>query len=337
MSNGILKHNKEITWSIPCFFQYEPMSGALHQSVSRMHPDEELKLRVYGAPASIWTGEVMPDSYEVVDRDLLDSLFEYYEEINAIPVFSFTATKITPEQLNNEYANLLLDYGIEKKAQFCVYSDKSKNHIKSKYEDAFVIASNIKAIEKFQKQNSDYEAETKYYNELLKEYDMVSLRPEYVKNYLLNNLDAVDDLKRVEISVNYSCVTNCTNCFEHICHIESFNVAPSRGEPLNCPIPFMMLKDVYNKSVALSDEEVKIFFDKGVRYFKIEKGRYDHIPMDVLMLKFASQIFNADGSNFMLFARVLQNQIQLELQYFREKMSAFPYYERIFSANVQQQ
>lgn len=336
MPNNILKYDSEIVWSLPCFFQYEPMIGAMHQCVKRIEPDTKFNTETYGAPATVWTGEIIPDAYDKLDAKALEIVFEYHNEIDTIPVYTFTNTQISKEDIENEYANFVLDYSLELGAKFEVYSDELKNHIKEKNADAQVIASPIKAIEKFQGQNSSAEEETAFYNNLLKEYDRVALRPEYVKNVLLKDTSVINDLSKVQIVPNYPCVSNCNNCLTHIKHFENFNTSPGRGENMNCPIPFIYLKNLYEQNASLTSSEIELLFSKGVRYFKFDKGKNPNIPIDILMPKIGTQIFNTDGANYLLFNDLLHQQLMLELEYFQEKFSQCDYYRKVFMQNVQQ-
>lgn len=336
MPNNILKYDSAIIWSLPCFFQYEPMIGTLSQTIKRIEPDTIFNSEAYGAPASVWTGEMIPDVYQKLDENTLETVFEYHNEINSTPVYTFTKTQISKEDLQNQYANFILDFSLKNNAKFLVYSDELKNHIKEKKSDAFIIASSTKAIEKFQGKNLPFEQEAQFYNDLLKEYDRIALRPEFVKNALLKDFSLIDDISKIEVLINYPCVSNCTSCLTHIKHFEDYSTAPGRGENINCPIPFIFLKDLYEQNASLTSDEVKMLFDKGVRHFKFDRGKNPGVPMDILMFKAATQMFNTDGANYLLFYELLQRQLSFEFEYFQEKFSQCEFYRKVFAQNVQQ-
>lgn len=330
MTDSILKYDSEIIWSLPCFFQYQPVIGALSQTIRRIEPETKFKTQSYGAPVTVWSGEMMPDNYERLDDYTIDTFFEYYEEVDSTPVFTFTSTNITPDDLGDEYANYILNKTMEYNCQYAVFSDDLKNHIKEKNPCAVVCASHIKAIDKFQAKNIPYEEETKFYNDLLKEYDYVYLRPEYVKNALLKDITLIDDLSRSVITINSSCMANCKSCMSHLKVLENFSKKPSRGESVNCPLPFAYLRDLYDQNLTLTSDEIRLLFDKGVRVFKYDKEKEPSVYMDILILKIASQLFNTDGANYMLMNRTLSELLGAEIGYFKEKFAQSEYARKAF-------
>ena len=330
MSDNILKYDSEIIWSLPCFFQYQPIVGALSQTIRRIEPETKFKTQSYGAPATVWSGEMMPDSYDRLDDYTIDTFFEYYDEVDSTPVFTFTSTNITPDDLKDEYANYVLKKSLEHNCQYVVFSDDLKNYIKDKNPGSVVCASHIKAIDKFQAKTLSYEEETQFYNNLLKEYDYVYLRPEYVKNALLSNTSLIDDLSRTVVTINNSCVVNCKSCMSHLKLFENFSKGPSRGEPIKCPLPFAYLKDLYEQNLTLNSSEVRLLFDKGVRIFKYDKEKEPSAYMDFVILKIATQIFNTDGANYMLVNRTLSEQLGAEIEYFKEKFEQSEYVRKVF-------
>jgi len=335
MSNNFLKYNSDIIWSLPCNFQHEPLVGMFRQLIRKLNDEVEFKTEVYGAPASIWTGEIFPDIYDELDKDTLDTLFEYYEEVDATPVFTFTSTRITQEDLEDKNANFILDYALEKNSKFIVYDDKLKDYIKAKKSDAFVIASHIKAIENFQSKNRAKEEETEFYNALLDQYDRVLLRPEYSKNVLAKTPEVIKDLSKVEVIINSNCAAECASCLEHIKQIDELKEKIERADHINCPIPFLFAKNLYAQNTSLSSEEINKLYDAGVRHFRFDKEKRHGQPMDVLGGFIASQIFNTDGANYLLFSSLLNNELGNELEYFKEKLANSPYFRKVLNQDVQ--
>ena len=84
---------------------------------------------LYGSPANIWAGGRVPAIYEKFTSEMLTKIFEYVRSYGATPTYTFTCSQIEKEDLNDKYANMLLDIGAEYGARFIVFF----RHVKRLY------------------------------------------------------------------------------------------------------------------------------------------------------------------------------------------------------------
>ncbi len=204
-NSTIYKYGNNITWSLPCLFQYEIIFGAI-QSILENIGFDYLNANIFGSPATAWSGGRAPIVKDKIDKTTLKKLFKYIKNTyHGIPTFTFSKINITDDELHNDYENYLLDFGIEFGARFIVSSDKLKNYIKEKSPNTTVVASILKSIYRFQgkekQEEPSIETETEYYNKLLKEYDFVVVRPEYSKFILTLHPELINDISRIEVYV----------------------------------------------------------------------------------------------------------------------------------------
>ena len=215
MSKDFFKYGQNIEWSLPLLFQYEAIWSTIYK-ILKIYNIEPPKINMFGSPSNLWAGGRMPTIYGKFKESTLINLFKYLKELNAVPTFTFTSTQLTEEDLKDDYANFLLDIALEHDARFIVYSDILKDHIKSKKEDACIVASVIKSNFRFQGpdriEEPTVENETNYYNKLLKEYDVVVVRPEYSMTTLVEHPEYIDDISRIEVLINQLCIKTVQKC-----------------------------------------------------------------------------------------------------------------------------
>lgn len=310
--------NDDVVWSLPGLFQYEAVLGSF-QHYCEMLGFKPFKVDFYGAPATIWNGGRKPVIYDNLSSKMISKVFEYVKNNNATPVLTFNNTEITEENLNDEYANLILDIALEHNAKFMVYSDLLKDYIKSKKQDAVVIASVIKPVVYFQGQNRidepTIENESEFYNKLLKEYDMIALRAEYSKFALVNNTSLIDDISRVQILINQTCLQNCTYAVEHIKFNEKFNIQKELNYDFICPKKSLSANIRYMNNAAHTQREVQKLIDAGVRNVKL-KGRGGAREPIMLFRIFQTLLCRTDGANYHVLTSFPNENLDMETDYF---------------------
>ncbi len=326
MSKSILKY-EGIQWSFPLFFECESVYATLYKSCK----DFGIELPqafMYGAPGTIWTGGRMSIARNRFDRGTLLRIMNYVYEANAVPTFTFSCTNIKEEDLEDQYANFVLDTALEANARFIVFSDLLKDYIKSKKSNATVVASVVKPYVEFQgptrKQEMTVENETAYYNKLLKEYDIVVVRPEYSMGPLQENPNLLDDISRIEVLINQTCASNCERAYAHYklienSHREVNNEAAAHFECVRAHIPHSIgIKD----SLIHSEEQIQNLINAGCKHLKV-KGRGEYMySMDALMLILAGQMFNQDGPGYFIMRDCAGRRFRSELEYFNR--TVFP-------------
>lgn len=323
MSDNIFKYEDDIVWSLPCLFQYEAVFGAIQHFV-QMLGFNYFKAELYGAPATIWSGGRKPVIYDKLNAKLLSNLFEYVRKYNATPTIAFNCTDIKKEDLSDEYANLILDVALEYNCKFMVYSDLLKDYIKNKKADAYIISSVLKPVFYFQGpnriENPQIERETEFYNNLLKDYDMVALRSEYSKFALTQNTTLIKDLSRVQILVNNSCLCNCNAAAEHAKHNENFKTNQNYEYEFICPKSNLNTFVKYQNNSMHTQEEIRTLLKAGVNNFKL-KGRGGSTTPYMISKMLTSQILNIDGPNYLAATAISEDNIKAETQYFNQVLA----------------
>ncbi|MBQ4646509.1 MAG: hypothetical protein IJB79_04090 [Candidatus Gastranaerophilales bacterium] len=315
MEDKIFKYGKDITWSLPLMFQYEPVWGTIVK-LFKMFGIDVPPVNGFGCPKMAWFGGRRPNITEEIEPMALLKIFNYCKEVGITPSFTFTRTQLTKDDLNDKYANYLLDMALEFKAHFIVYSELLKNYIKEKDPNAYMVASVIKSQEKFQGENAknwSVENETNHYNKLLKEYDLVVVRPEYSMGPLLENPSLLDDISRVEILVNQRCVKNCPKAMEHYRVTEDCIEENGVFQCVHDEITDG--KIAYNSCVSHDRKTIEKLVGSGVKHIKLQGRGLELSTLSMALLLF-TRIFEVEGKNFLVQERLMSGAAEMELEQF---------------------
>ncbi len=314
---SIYKYNKDIVWSLPFLFQYEIIFGSI-QNTLETFGFEKIKANVFGSPKTKWSGGRLAVVKDKLEPKKLKKLFNYINTNEGIPTFTFTRTDITKADLKSEYENYLLDFGIEHGARFIVASDILKDYIKNKSPESIVVSSVLKPVFNFhgrtRLQKLTIENETNFYNKLLKEYDIVVVRPEYSKNILADTPRIIDDISRIEVLINHTCINDCPNAPMHHIITQQGHVDNS-GPKIYCYKFQYPLRKQYENNPAHTQQEINKLIDAGVKNFKLQ-GRGENIPYLLNQLSIVTQIFNFDGPGFFLLNCMMGSSIREEYNKF---------------------
>ena len=311
MINNIFKFKNQ-EWVLPLLFQYDAIWATIHNTLKDFSV-ELPKASLFGSPSILWAGGRVPRLYGKFNRKFFENWLAYVKEHNATPTFTFTSTKITQEDLKDEYANFILDIALEFNCNFIVYSDILKDYIKEKKPEAKITASVIKANCRFQGPNRieepTIENETNYYNKLLKEYDIVVVRPEYSEKTLAENPNLIDDLSRIEVLINQPCIRNCPKMPEHYKYLQNYNTMPNYGDSFRCIRMDMESSVLYKNNLIHEKETVEKLIENGINILKLQ-GRGTAISTLDLLLVLMDNIFIKDGNN-----QIILNSITDNLEY----------------------
>lgn len=323
MKNKIFKYNKDITWSLPLLFQYEPIWGAIKKTFKQFEISLP-QVNGFGCCAMNWAGGRLPNLRGELNPKLLLKIFNYCKEIGITPSFTFTYTQLTKEDLKDKYSNYILDMALEAGAHFIVYSDILYNYIKEKDSNAYMVASVIQSQLKFQgenRKNWSIENETNHYNELLKKYDLVVVRPEYSMGPLVENPGLIEDISKIEALINQRCVPNCPKVKQHYLSTESQRIqeAPT---PFKCmvqerPINFETLTNC----VSHDRWTVQKLVDSGVKHLKLQ-GRGLNYSTEALAFNLFMRIFEIEGINHHVIDNLLSRAVEKEMQSFIEYLNS---------------
>ena len=303
----------EVEWSLPLLFQYEPVYGTIYK-LFKEYDINLPKANLYGAPACRWSGGRTPTIYKEYSIHILNKLFSYIKELNAVPTFTFSRTQFTKDDLKDKYCNFILNAAIDVNARFIVYSDILRDYIKEKNSNVEVVASCIKPTFQFQGpqriEEQTPEAESAYYNKLLKEYDLVVARPEYSKTTLVTNPELIDDISRIEVLINQTCISDCPKAVEHYKFYEKFNSRPDRGGgAFTCAQSELTPQDTYRNNLSHSQEIVEKLVSNGIKHLKLQ-GRGTPLTPFGMLFMLIGQMYNQDGDNNMIIFR-LTNHMRL--------------------------
>lgn len=319
MENKIYKYGKNITWSIPILFENEPIWGAIYKNFLA-YGITLPQVNVFGCPAHPWGGGRNPYFCQQINKESLTKVFKYLLNINATPSLTFTNTALTKEDLYDPYANYFLDIALEAKAHFIVYSDILKNYIKEKNPNAYVISSVIKptfefhGIEKMKEWS--IEKESAFYNKLLKEYDLVVVRPEFSKGPLLENPSLIDDISRIEVLINQHCIQNCPQAPAHYKALSALRYGGNANfKCYKCNFTNRVM--IYNNTVSHDEDAVKKLVSYGVKHLKLQGRSCGNLPQSHALMLFG-QMFNTTGSNHLIVEDIMHGAIESEITYFNE-------------------
>lgn len=318
MTDSVFKYGENITWSLPMAFGYEMIWGAIYKYF-QANNIYLARINGFGTPNCQWAGGRVSSMRQQLGKDQIQRLLDYYESINMTPAYTFTCTSLEPSEFNDPYTNYILDASLERGAHFIVYDDRLKDYIRSKRSDAYIVASVIKPIMRYtgtdKIENATPEKETAFYNELLKEYDMVVVRPEYSETTLLTNPEVIDDISRIEVLINQQCIRNCPRAPEHYRYLESCR--------LRTPKPHVgcIKGDIKDKESLLTNtlchpqELVEKLVEHGVQHLKVQ-GRTMGPNLAAILMEIYTQMFNCDGPHFLHVTGISHAGLENESMYF---------------------
>ena len=313
---------KNITWNLPLLFQADIIWGAIYNKI-KSYNLEPPKVNLYGTPAQRWIGGTIPRVKEKLQKNVLYEHFKYVKEMEATPILDFTSTRVTEEDLKDEYANYILDIALEFDCNFMVHSDFLKDYIKEKKPSVKIISSHTKPVYRFQGPNRieepTIENETNYYNKLLKEYDIVVVRPEYSKYTLLKNSNLIDDISRIEVLINQPCTINCPKMPEHFMHLENISKIPNYCVNFECTRSNMPPAVLYENNLIHNDKTINSLINIGVKNLMQISRQIDAPP--ITASETIQNMFNTDGSNHLLLTETIPHAIQDEIAKYNQRIN----------------
>lgn len=222
---SILRY-QNVEWTLPLIGWADGYALSLIDAFRLL--DEKIKLNVQGSfacPFATFGLKTTP----INNHKNLEKLLAAYINLNTNLRIDFGNPLIAQNQkpnVKNETIDYLVNLGKDYQASFLITNDEIRNALKSFSQNIVCIASEFIAAKKFQNPNNsepyDIDKEIALYNDLCKNYDIVILRPEFSKNYLLDNINKFDDISKLEIIINNSCYENCPQLIEHLIAKQQF-------------------------------------------------------------------------------------------------------------------
>ena len=320
--DNIYKYGKDITWSLPLLFEFEPCYSLVYE-ILKQNGINLPPVNIFGSYATLlWCGGRAKSSYHPTLKQVKYT-FDYVKNFNGVPTLTFTNTLLNKADLNDKQCNQLLDLAMEYDAHIIVFSDMLKDYIKNKYPNAYIVASVIKPIFEFLDKNKkekycNTEEETRYYNNLIKEYDLVVVRPEYVVNTLLKNQNKITDLSKIEVLINHYCIINCPKAIVHYNSISNF--FKNNEPPMYC-LKQTTESEKINSKLSLTTDNIETLVKLGIRHLKIQ-GRGNQIPPSFFLNMICNKLFNTEGDFDYLFNFYISHQFPHEFTSFYKKLNS---------------
>ncbi|MCQ2788837.1 MAG: hypothetical protein MJ229_00520 [bacterium] len=273
---NVIKY-KNVDWTLPLLFSFDAYIIAMSKVA------KELKIKnpitfAYGMMPTKWTGGRI-SKYRTQDKKAIEKHLKKVIEAGTTPLFTFSKYFIEKEDLNDEFANWLLDFGYEHNCQFIISSDLLYDHIKSKYPDAKCIASVLKFV--FELEKVLETGETEFYNSLIDKYERIVLRPEYSRRRLLKHLNDIKDLSKVEVLINQVCINNCKEAIREHSNIPISDYDENAKSQVGvfCPFEAYRRKNGLEKAFLVGNcyekSEVDAMVENGVRHLKLQGRNYE--------------------------------------------------------------
>jgi len=314
MLDNFFKYGENIEWSLPFLFQNEPLYGVMYNTCKEYEINLP-KANIFGSPKCAWDGGRCSTVFQQLDSKTILRIFGYVTELNAIPALTFSRTNVTKDDLDDEYSNLILDIALEIGAKFIVCSDILKDYIREKKADAHIISSVIKPVLRFHGKDKveepTFEVETNFYNKLLKEYDMVVVRPEYCEA-LAEAPEAIDDISRIEVLINQVCIKDCPKMPDHYRYYENYDLSKMTNEVFECSKMKYSLSEQMKNTTALRESTINKLCSSGVKHLKLE-GR--GIEVDIIQLMYLTYVkmFDFYGVNSEIIKKINQLKLNEEI------------------------
>lgn len=295
----VFRYADNIDWSLPLLFEAEYLYGLIYYYLKQMGIKVSIKANLFGAPATAWSGgRTCPI---IKDLRVCEQAFKFVNEMEAYPTLTFTNPFITKKTLKDKDANYVFDMALEHNARFIVVSDLLRDYIKNKAPEACVVASVTKAIFKYQTKKT-YDEETEYYNKLLKEYDVVVVRPEYSKNILTKYANQIDDISRIEVLINQTCTVDCPKATKHYLHFGEMNNGKKINEDFTCykVENSISSSNLIKSNLIHSPTNIKKLVKCGIKRLKIQGRASGTHPLRLYFNIIRSLIEDNDSNYYIL-------------------------------------
>lgn len=318
---SILRY-EEVEWALPFLFGYD-VELMMYVAVLK-EMGLPYKFNSFGATKCKWSGG-RKSLVQTQDAALVERLFSHLVNIGVKPSLTFTNRSVSKEDLNDPFCNKVLDIACDLDCNLITSSDLLFEYIKDKYPSSYCTASVIKPIFEFQdpvKQASyDVEAEIDYYNELLKKYDKVVVRPEFAKYYLNDCYKKIDDISRIEVLLNQVCVPNCPKAVQHYTYIEREEADRYESrEKFECYSMSLSSPERQVKNLCFSIEETDNMVNNiGLKHLKLQ-GRAGAQGPILPFLAFYSYVFK-DCNDMIPFQISAEYKNKAMLEIFKTKIA----------------
>lgn len=298
---SILRY-ENIEWSLPYLFGFDFKLIKIVNILKDLNCS--FKFNAFGATKSKWSGgreSVVSTDNKIFIMNLLSQLVD----IGVTPSLTFSNHHVAKEDLNDSFCNYMLDLSQDLGCNLILSSDLLFEYVKNKYPSSKCTASVIKPIFKFQTpdiiKDYNFEEELDFYNRLTKNYDKVVVRPEFAKFYLPKFYNRINNLGKIEVLVNQSCVPNCPIATEHYTYFEKLETQRLEKAKYRFECYHNQRKSSYadklNDNLHFDTKEVDELVNIGIKNLKLQ-GRAGSQGDTMPFLAFYNYVLKPGVQNF---------------------------------------
>lgn len=271
-------------WRVPALFNNDRVTLKLLYICQKLGLEKPFHA-VYGAPQTIFSGGRNSIIKKRLSKNEIESYFKAYNDYGIKCYLTFSKWQISQKDLDDEYANIFLSLLDKYQGGVIISNELLYEYIRLKYPHITIVASVIKPTFECHDHGS-----IEYYLNLLKKYDRIVPRPEFILDE--NNLLQLKEYaSKIELLVNQSCLSDCPYARNHYLHYEN-----SFSYQTHFALPCLLEKeklDAIHYTTNLPLNYLKKLQKNGFQNFKLQ-GRNIYIDEYVDML--GMYIFDPTGS-----------------------------------------
>jgi len=278
---NILRYN-DTQYALPILLGTGQSNKFLNNILSFHNDNYDYKLPInnlYGSTSTMWNGG-RPVNKNIKVNENIEL---YFKDIKSkgINIFFTFSSYLAGDYLNDDEGNKSLDLLskiTDGKDGVIISDDRLLDYVKINHPKLITKASFIKTTKEMPKVRT-----AKYYNDLLKRYDIVVLHPD--DNRLLDLINDIEDIGSIEVLIDERCTTNCTirdyhydvNALANISLIntdEVDNGLLEKNDKLwkQCPRDKLIAgkkgEDEVGIPLYLTTDEIDKLYKIGIRHFK---------------------------------------------------------------------
>lgn len=290
---SILK-NDNINWILPILFSKDEYAIAIGNLSNKLQIKNPIKY-AYGTIKCKWSLNF--DSFmKFEDLKYIEKVLQTYQNFSITPLINFSQYDLTSKDLDDVFCNKFLELSTQYNSEFIVASDVLFDYIKNKYPNSIITSSVM--YPKLNYQGIDDKAgECSLYNELITKFDKVIVRPEFAKTHLLESIDKISDINKIQVPINDSCKMNCQH-FKDCFNITSSNFV--------CP------KDIDEKLFGIKSKFTNLCIIEKDLINNFTKSKINNlilssynIPISFLETIFNEYMFNTEG-DFQKYSQIIR-------------------------------
>lgn len=265
----------EARWNVGGVFLYDNAREQLCDFVRQNFARENTVAETHGAPSCAWTLDWF-QSRGLVSPGKMAGTLKAVAARNAAFTLNFDNPHIDEKSLGDAIGNTLLAYAAQMPhASVAVASEPLATHIRAKFPSLPIRAGANKVVAENGRGNADY------YKDASARFAVVALHSDDAFDLpLLENLAKNVGTEKFEITVNDTCLRDCSLRAEHLATLAEIRKNPWDAEPLRARhalLAKMKCEDVFvpgaenaPRAALFSREDLRAVYALGFRRFRIQ-------------------------------------------------------------------